>query len=74
MYKIPFVEYLSRPFIFLLTILKVWCIRVYLLTLLRRVARDKGTYIEKAGAGPHYETNLVEESGTRGAIVWLAIG
>jgi hypothetical protein len=38
------------------------------------VARDKGTYIEKAGAGPHYETNLVEESGTRGAIVWLAIG
>jgi hypothetical protein len=47
---------------------------VYRLTPLRRVARDKGTYIEEASAGPHYETNLVEESGTRSAIVWLAVG
>jgi len=36
--------------------------------------QDKGAYVEKARTGTHYETNLVEGSGTRSAIVRLSVG
>jgi hypothetical protein len=36
--------------------------------------QDKDAYVEEASTGAHYETNLVEESGTRSAIVRLSIG
>ena len=35
---------------------------------------DRDTYVEKASAGAYYETNLVEECGTRSAIGRLSVG
>ena len=36
--------------------------------------QDKDAYVEQASTGAHYETNLVEGSSARSAIVRLSVG
>jgi hypothetical protein len=38
------------------------------------MTRGKDTYVEKASAGAHYESTLVEECGTRSGIGRLSVG